>query len=138
MLKPWHKEQQQECHNMFSEKYFEGMNKGDGNWGHHHLLPVLGSLSTFIMKNLSADMPNLYPPPSPCCCRVRPASFCSPHLNMVPYPLAKSGSQHPCLRCHFCAVTCWLLMSKPDIKRQSKHISRKPVSQTYWAAKKRK
>lgn len=122
---------------MLSEKYFESMSK----WRRWQLrTPPSGARSgkseELVMKHLPADVPNLYPPLSPCCCSVRPASFCSPHLNTVPYPLAKSGFQHHCPRCHFWSITCWLLMSKPDIERQSKQVSRKPVSQPYWAAKK--
>lgn len=137
MLKPWHKEQQWDFHSTLSEKYFESMSK----WRRWQLRTPPSAASSgkseqLVMKHLPRDMLNLYPPLSPCCCSVRPASSCSPHLNTVPYPLAKSSSQHPCPNCHFYTITCWFLMSKPDIGRQSKHIRRKPVSQPYWAAKK--
>lgn len=90
------------------------ISEGGGSWGHHHVLPVLGSLSSPW---------ETFPGRQSWTHTVRPAAFCSPQPHCG-YPGASRASQHPCPTCHFCSITSWLLTSTPDTG------SRKPVFQS--------
>lgn len=121
MDKLCHKEQQQGSHRTLSAKYFKGLIKWrDGNWGHHHVLPALGSLSSpweAFPGRQSWTQPQL--PQGQTCCRLLPPgppwvpwclSVHLPHLSFLLYHLLPAHA--------------------PDTGRQPRHTSWKPVFQS--------